>query len=302
MSEKTLNHILKSNSDGELLDKDSPGVVSVPAMYSNESTLKRTFTLPFRMSTRRKNKIKANSVTNEENERSKLFRTASIRKVWNRVRQRVSFSVSNKSVCAEFESRRTSQNDVRLPALKLLPGDKVPGVTGLRNHGNTCFINAVLQCLTHTDCLAEYFVMNQYKTDMTKRNRLTSKKYGTKGEVTEQLAILLKAVWHCQYDPDISNQFKVIIDKYGSQYRGNNQHDAQEFLIWLLDKVHEDLNMATKKNYKPNKVNFINILDLRWVFCSLSSAVGYLSLHRLVTIIIVSFFHSSHYQSKNEQK
>ena len=40
------------------------------------------------------------------------------------------------------------------------------------------------------------------------------------------------------------------VDKYGSQYKGGSQHDAQEFLLWLLDKVHEELNMATKKKYK----------------------------------------------------
>jgi len=27
------------------------------------------------------------------------------------------------------------------------------------------------------------------------------------------------------------------VDKYGSQYKGGSQHDAQEFLLWLLDKV-----------------------------------------------------------------
>ena len=40
------------------------------------------------------------------------------------------------------------------------------------------------------------------------------------------------------------------MEKHASQFKGNNQHDAQEFLLWLLDRVHEDLNVATKRRYK----------------------------------------------------
>nr|XP_009484985.1 PREDICTED: ubiquitin carboxyl-terminal hydrolase 31 [Pelecanus crispus] len=35
------------------------------------------------------------------------------------------------------------------------------------------------------------------------------------------------------------------------QYRGNAQHDAQEFLLWLLDRVHEDLNNAVNYSSMP---------------------------------------------------
>ena len=45
-------------------------------------------------------------------------------------------------------------------------------------------------------------------------------------------------------------RFKTLVGKYGPQYQGSEQHDAQEFLIWLLDKVHEDLNRANKTKYK----------------------------------------------------
>lgn len=103
--------------------------------------------------------------------------------------------------------------------------------------------------------LAEYFVTDQYRTDLNRKGRLVNaRKFGTRGEVTEQLAGLLKALWSSQYEPEMTFKLKSVIEKYGAQYRGAAQHDAQEFLLWLLDKVHEDLNTATKKKYKKVKV------------------------------------------------
>ena len=193
----------------------------------------------------------------------KVFRRHSLKKFINKFLQQLSSVRVQTSKVTNRGDLASSANDIRVPPPRPahIPPDLVPGVIGLRNHGNTCFINAVLQCLSHTDILAEYFVLDQYKVDLSRRNKLNSKKYGTKGEITEQLALLLKAIWSCQYDPEMSTAFKSVVDKYGSQYRGNLQHDAQEFLLWLLDKVHEDLNQATKKKYKIIKVIFLSFLS-----------------------------------------
>ena len=37
--------------------------------------------------------------------------------------------------------------------------------------------------------------------------------------------------------------------------KGGSQHDAQEFLLWLLDRVHEDLNMASRRLKRHRKNN-----------------------------------------------
>lgn len=250
---------------GELLEikSNSLGILSYSEMTLKEtstqmnegSTLKRSLTLPRnpfnpnnRMSNRRpksKDESDLKIVTNTA-DFNKVFRRPSIRKFINKIAQQFG---------GVPRMNQSSENRVPPVGLQTWGPDDTPGVTGLKNHGNTCFINAVLQCISHTDVLAEYFVLDKYKTDLLRRNKLNSKKFGTKGEVTEQLALILKALWACQYNPDLGTTFKQVVERHGSQYKGSQQHDAQEFLQWLLDKVHEDLNTASKKKFKTIKVS-----------------------------------------------
>lgn len=73
---------------------------------------------------------------------------------------------------------------------------------------------------------------------------------------------MLKALWACKNESDYSTSFKAVVDRYGSQFRSSTQHDAQEFLFWLLDKVHEDLNTASKRKYKPIKVSVVQTITM----------------------------------------
>ncbi|KAI4879813.1 hypothetical protein NFI96_008768 [Prochilodus magdalenae] len=43
----------------------------------------------------------------------------------------------------------------------------------------------------------------------------------------------MRSQYHC-----VTN----MVSKHGSQFKGNAQHDALEFLLWLMDRVHEDSN------------------------------------------------------------
>ena len=117
--------------------------------------------------------------------------------------------------------RRPSQKHPRGP----LPN------AGLKNLGNTCFLNATLQCLFGCSEFCAGFVERQYPL---------AAKSPAQGKIAMAFAELLGDIAQDKSIVSPSNLRKSLT-KIAPQFRGNGQHDSQELLRCLLDGLAEDL-------------------------------------------------------------
>lgn len=73
------------------------------------------------------------------------------------------------------------------------------------------------------------------------------------GEIAEAYGTLLARIWSTSGGSSCSpREFKQQLQRFAPQFSGYQQHDSQEFLAFLLDGLHEDLNRVLQKPYVTN--------------------------------------------------
>lgn len=125
--------------------------------------------------------------------------------------------------------------------------DNVPteqGATGLNNLGNTCFMNAAVQCVSNTWPLTRYFNGGLHLYELNRVNPL-----GMKGHIAQRYGELVKDLWSGSSKTIAPLKLRWTIGKYAPRFNGFQQQDSQELLSFLLDGLHEDLNRVHEKPY-----------------------------------------------------
>ncbi|PWA28682.1 hypothetical protein CCH79_00014814 [Gambusia affinis] len=127
-----------------------------------------------------------------------------------------------------------------LMGLLLVADEKEPltvgsGRVGLRNIGNTCFLNAVVQCLSHTCVLRNYCLLKSYKHEKFSKEE---------AKLMESFSQVLSGLWDVREGDTVVNprQFYSVFKAAVPYFSGYSQQDAQEFLRFLLDKLHTEIN------------------------------------------------------------
>ena len=118
------------------------------------------------------------------------------------------------------------------------------GICGLNNLGNSCYLNTSIQCLSSCWEITNYFLRDIYKNDINENNPL-----GSNGKLCEAYSEIIKIIWIGKEKIYTPKKFKKILTEVNPMYKGNIPQDAQEFLSFLLDCLHEDLNKVKNKPY-----------------------------------------------------
>lgn len=118
--------------------------------------------------------------------------------------------------------------------------------TGLRNLGNTCFMNAILQSLSNIEQFCCYF---KELPAVELRNGKTAgrRTYHTRSQgdsnvsLVEEFRKTLCALWQGSQTAFSPESLFYVVWKIMPNFRGYQQQDAHEFMRYLLDHLHLEL-------------------------------------------------------------
>ncbi|XP_013101257.2 ubiquitin carboxyl-terminal hydrolase Usp2 isoform X3 [Stomoxys calcitrans] len=143
---------------------------------------------------------------------------------WDRDSSRSSLISSSTSHNNTDENKRSSNDE------------ETEGLCGLRNIGNTCFMNSVIQCLSHTNELTKFL-----------RNYNPTKSSTSKDQpILNEFSKLIKEMWTNNVHSVTPMELKRSFSAKHRMYSDYNQQDAQEFLRFFLDSLHCALNTGVK--------------------------------------------------------
>ena len=149
-----------------------------------------------------------------------------------------------------------------------IPTQKDPalrGVTGLQNMGNTCYVNATIQLIRAVPELSAMIVDESLKDKLCDAS-------SNQAKVTLAYQDLIRTMWSAHrpayvrplgFLTEIRNCVKgTVYSNFGVPM----QNDSHEYLVWILDNLHESMNENRGKAFvqSTDKKTMTELADDGW--------------------------------------
>jgi len=122
------------------------------------------------------------------------------------------------------------------------------GLVGLRNRGNTCYLNAAIQCLSNLPLITEFFLRNEHVADLKNQTKKASADNRNYVILTYEYDKIIKALWTMSGSIE-PKSFHESIQKCDPYFIGYEQQDSQESLGLIVDALHEGLKYESEMTY-----------------------------------------------------
>jgi ubiquitin carboxyl-terminal hydrolase 8 len=109
--------------------------------------------------------------------------------------------------------------------------------TGLTNFGVTCYMNSTIQCLSATVMLSRFFIDNRFRYYVQKNWK------GSQGVMPGLYANLTRSLWKNDVEVIMPTSFRNFCGRLNREWAIDRQQDAKEFFDFVVDCLHEDLNI-----------------------------------------------------------
>lgn len=133
-----------------------------------------------------------------------------------------------------------------------------PGLNGIRNAGNTCYANSLLQCLLHTPQFMRFFLIKAHRLFTTQVGQVTStaatapsRTADAPPPLSQALSRLTQEMWSTATPLDADDVLQVIRSYRKGSFAEGNQHDAHELLVAVFDVLNEELCQGRSDGATP---------------------------------------------------
>ncbi|CAI2298685.1 unnamed protein product [Caenorhabditis sp. 36 PRJEB53466] len=175
---------------------------------------------------------------------------------------------------------------------------------GLRNIGNTCFMNAVLQAL------ASIVPFREYISNLPSLEEYVEEEKASKNGncfLTDEFRAILAGMCARNFrEPATPSDFREAFVSACPRFRGFRQHDSHEFMRYLLDQMHVEMKKCRFLPEMPEKSSVIcqtcgNCSDKNDEFMDLSLDIPRMNKGRIRVSDCLNMFFEKEMLEKGEK-